>query len=709
MKLYVDWLASARYRFRKIASCQHVGDISKTGQTVISGSLIGIVVAAVAMILLGYFFSFVGPQNLRIADPSIAEIILPNLVGVHPEPGDRFLFVALGLAGPLVLFGAARLATRLRGECRDARPIFYSLMLFALLVCLLKGAVLDASKFLIAQWPLLTIGSALFAYVLILAPASDQKVVKWISVATALVISAILIPALRIWSADSVSYHALFTSHYDAAVSSIVRIAAGGTCLADVVPQYGCYGEFIAPALKLFGTSTTTITAVFALMQISAMWATLLFAARLLELPATRVGCLVSLVIATGFNLTWWYFDPYLQYFPLRFFPPAISLLLVVRYQAAPGGLPAFALGAFSGFSIWWNFETGLAVVLSLAFFIAAGNFTAYPWRDRSKMLKATVRLLLFAFGAAASVGIFSAYLWLKASSPLNFANFFLFQKVFYLTGFAMIPIPAFPDYWAVHAAIIFCVLLYATLWSAFGSPDRDKKLELAAYLAILGAGLFVYYSGRSHPLVLRLVAWPSVILFFFMLERCSLDISKSVDRVVVRAVTALAIVLPTVFFLQALPQLGTLAGLYYHNPPKDPAVAEDVAFIASHIGPHEPAAIVAVNQATLYGETGAKPALEGPSVAEMIRREDLALQTEMLIRHGPEKLFIGTKLYRAAEDSLLGTSIPVDLKLIGTAYAFSRWGPGCRLMFFQRKASNGSESRVTTETAGSACPSTYP
>lgn len=687
MKLRIDWLASARH----------------------SGSLIGTVVGAVAMILLGYFFSYVGPQNPHIADPSLSEIILPNVVGVHPKPGDRFLFAALGLISPLVLFGAARLATGLKGECRDARPIAFALVVFALLVCLHKGAVIDASKFLIGQLPLLTVGSALFAHLVVFTRGGNRKAVKWFSVAAALVVSAILIPTLRVWSADSVDYQASFTSHYDAAVSSIVRIAAGGTCLADVVPQYGCYGEIIAPALKLFGTSTTAITAVFAVLQVLAMWATLLFAARLLEIPATRVGCLVALIVATGFNLTWWYSDPYLQYFPLRFFLPALSLLLVVRYQAAPGRLLAFALGAFSGISTVWNFETGLAIAPSLAAFILVGNFTAHPWRDRTEMLKGAGSLLVFVVGAVVFVGGFSAYLWLKASSPINFANFFLFQKVFYLTGFAMIPIPAFPDYWAVHAAIIFCVLLYATLWSVFGPPDRDKKLELAAYLAMLGAGLFVYYSGRSHPLVLRLVVWPSIILFFFMLERWFWDSSRGVERVIVRMVMALGVMLPTVFFLQALPQLRTLAGLFYHNPPKQRGVAEDVAFVASQVGPYEPAAILALNQATLYGETGAKAVLEGPSAAEMIRREDLALQSEMLIRHGPKKLFVGTKLYHAAEDGLLGTSIPVDLKLIETAYAFSRWGPGCRLMFFQRKPLDSRVSHVATEIANSACSSTYP
>jgi hypothetical protein len=697
VKLGVDWFISARFRFKESA-CR----IFQPDQKPLSGSLIGVVGAGAAMILLGYFFSFIGPQNLKNADPSISGIILPNTVGVHPEPGDRFLFAALGLISPLMLFAAARLSTRLRGECRDAQPIFFILVLFALLVCLVKGAFFDAYKLFLKDWPLLTTGSALFACLMVFVFGEEQKVIKRTGFAGALIISVILVPLLRIWSADSVAYHALFTSHYDAAVSSVVRIAAGGTCLADVIPQYGCYGEFIAPALKLFGTSTTAITAVFAVLQVVAMWSTLLFAVRLLDMPAVQLGCLLSLLIATGFNLTWWYFDPYLQYFPLRFFLPALSLLLVVRYQTAPGALMAFALGAFSGISILWNFETGLAIGPSLAAFILLGNFTARPWNNRADMLKAGARLAAFAVGVAISVGLIAAYLWLKATSAVNFESFFLFQKVFYLTGFAMIPIPAFPDYWAVHAAILFCVLLYSALWAMSGPPVRDHKLELAAYLAILGSGLFVYYSGRSHPLVLRLVAWPSVILFFFMLERCA---SRSIERqAMVRTAMVFGIVLPMVFFLQALPQLRDLAGLFYHNPPKERDFAEDLAFIASQVGRDEPAAIVALNQGTLYGQTGAKPMLNGPSAAEMIRREDLVLQSEMLVRQGPKKLFIGTKLFRAAEDSLLGTSVPVDLKVIERAYSFSRWGPGCRLMFFLRKPPDGPETEVRAGISNSVC-----
>jgi len=44
--------------------------------------IIALIVAASVMIALGYFLSVVGPSNPESVDPSVGDILLPNLVGV---------------------------------------------------------------------------------------------------------------------------------------------------------------------------------------------------------------------------------------------------------------------------------------------------------------------------------------------------------------------------------------------------------------------------------------------------------------------------------------------------------------------------------------------------------------------------------------------------------------------------------------------------
>ncbi len=101
---------------------------------------------------------------------------------------------------------------------------------------------------------------------------------------------------------------------------------------------------------------------------------------------------------------------------------------------------------------------------------------------------------------------IFIAYLYIKSGSQIDVSNYLIFQRVFSVTGFGMIPMPALPDLWTIHALMLFSPLVLSTLWVC-SRDKRDKDLELAAFVAILGTGLAAYYVGRSHPLVLWLVA----------------------------------------------------------------------------------------------------------------------------------------------------------------------------------------------------------
>jgi hypothetical protein len=63
------------------------------------------------------------------------------------------------------------------------------------------------------------------------------------------------------------------------------------------------------------------------------------------------------------------------------------------------------------------------------------------------------------------------------------------------------------------------------------------------------------------------------------------------------------------------------------------------------------------------------KPALRGPGVAELIRRDDLKRLVTFIQRDGPDKLFIGTGLANAAERGLLGTDIPINFEWLRTIY----------------------------------------
>lgn len=636
--------------------------------------------ACATMVVLGHVLHLVAPAPYPGSATEVTSL-LPNTVGVFPEPQDPFLFVSLALAASLVLIGVFAVGVRSNRISVDPQPVFWSIVAIAFVVLIAERSYQDsgvwgaaiagciaATVFGLSVPPKLRIQSARIGFWL-LFPAA-----------------AVLILSQRVWTTGSLVYSGPISSHYEAVTSSIVRIASGSTCLAEVLPQYGCYGEFLAPLLQIFGSTITVLTVIFAILLIAAVWASMAFSAAIVKHPVVLLGCSLCLVMAAGFNLRYDRIDPVLQYFPLRFLFPVLSLLLAMWFQRRASSRKAFVLGIAGGAGLAWNLESGVAVTISLGAFVTIGNFTAHPWRTRAGIAASLRQVLAYSFGVTAFVGTFVVYLVLKADGPVDLRNLIVFQQVFAMTGFGMIPIPAFPAYWTIHAALLFGTLFLAAVAASRPAENRDPALELAAFLAVLGIGLSAYYIGRSHVLVLRLVMWPSILLFFFLLDRTMTAAQGRLARTASAAAVTLAAVVPAAFFALAMP---SVAGnmLRARAAPEEARrpVTDDIAFIRSKTSPGEPVGIVAVDQGVLYGHTATTAAIEGPGVAEMIRRVDLERLMEFLVSRGPEKLFIGTNLGSTAEKGMLGTSIPIDFDRLGTVYS-SEPAPGGRLIYMQRR-----------------------
>jgi hypothetical protein len=230
-------------------------------------------------------------------------------------------------------------------------------------------------------------------------------------------------------------------------------------------------------------------------------------------------------------------------------------------------------------------------------------------------------------------------------------------------------------------------VLVFCTLQTC-SSGQRDKELELAGFVAVLGIGLFVYYVGRSHPLVLRLVAWPGILLFFFLLDKSVRSSRTNLAKSFFVVAMIISAALPAAFLVSVAPSVINVARSARNAPPEDNrAVLSDIDFIRANTFPTEPVAIIAIDQGILYGHTGTTAAIEGPGVAEMIRRVDLDRQIDGLLKKGPEKIFIGTNLDDAAETGLLGTSIPIDMDRLRSVYPIVETAPGGRLVYLRRRS----------------------
>jgi len=651
-------------------------------------SLLLLALACAVMFAAGYGLFLVAPQNPILPANAFDSVVLPNTVGVFPEPRDMLMFVGVLFLIPIVLAGLATLAARLDGELDDPKPIFLALVAVASAILALGGYVPAAGMLFFGFWQSAATLICIVAAVLLTRLSFDllKRLLPW-GLLGLFLISLLLIVSQRLWTPASLVYHGPFSEHYEAVTSSAVRIAAGGTCLADVIAQYGCYGEFISPILKSLGSTVTVVTSVFCVLLIVAAWSAIAFSAILIKHPLLIFSCGVCIVIAAALNLIYYVHEPVLQYFPLRFLFPSIALLGAVWLQKSPDKKRAAALGLFSGAAIAWNLESGLATLISLGGFVTIGNFTAKPWLDPKNRIPALQNAAVYLLGSAVFISAFILYLDIKSGSSVDLRNYIIFQQVFSVTGFGMIPIPAPPDLWTIHALFLFAVLVFCTLRTC-SSGDRDEELELAGFVAVLGIGLFVYYVGRSHPLVLKLVAWPSIFLFFFLLDKSAGSSKTNLAKSFMVLAMIISAALPVAFLVSAAPSVINIIRNVRNAPSEDNrAVLSDIDFIRSKTFPAEPVAIIAIDQGILYGHTGTTAAIEGPGVAEMIRRVDLERQIDGLLKKGPEKLFIGTNLDNAAEAGLLITNIPIDMDRLRTVYSIVETAPGGRLVYLRRRS----------------------
>jgi hypothetical protein len=281
--------------------------------------------------------------NLLLVDPSY----------IRPEPKEKYTYLFLVLATPFILTASVRLTRALTDVTVPLSP-------WPTYAGLIYGAYLAAND---PYWAVFFSSAAskwttwLSVFVLsasIIGVATVRAKTFSISFAVAigslaLSLNLILISASWRWFNDiSLFETEKYIGHYDAVAYSVSQVVNGSTCLADITPQYGCYSEFMAPALKLAGGSTLAISSLFTILQVIAVLALIYTCKRLISRPLLRISALIWLVPVL--NRIWSPVDePNFQTMPVRLIFPTLSLLAALRWMERQTIRRAAQLGVFAG------------------------------------------------------------------------------------------------------------------------------------------------------------------------------------------------------------------------------------------------------------------------------------------------------------------------------------------------------------------------
>jgi len=644
-----------------------------------------VIIAIVAAFVLAGLY----PMLSHAPAPSASLLRTRYLEWLQPEPRERFVFVTLGVALPIMALLVALSPMRdavdklmLRAHRgADALPLLVSALLtyplfgsdFLATIAGRYGEAGTTSSILLF---VALCSAALWCALIVrrLRRRIGDRLRRAIDIAVWTVFAAGIILQIFSWrvrTMTSVSSTGVETTDLDATIYAFSQVAGGKTLLVDLPSQYGLAPEILAPLFRLTGHGLLGLTLLFALLQALSMIA--LFASMSMAVRNRALLLVAGFALLTGTFGMWWYFihipDPYFQYWPIRSFWPAISVFFFARFANKRSLARSAVVSAIGAVALLWNLDTGLFVVIAHAAYLCvrpliglaqrqdAGARPCDSW-SRTTYVRA---LLLHIVIVAALVSAFLIVLGWNARAPLHVDWLIKYQRIFYGVGFAMLPLPLAPHPWMSILGIYLLALL-SSFMAWHDSPATSRR-DLIFYVAVLGLGLFIYYQGRSHIFVLMCVLWPALLIAVIEADHMLRAIRGRLlplSQACLPVATIGIVLFSATSFLLRTPRLlvDVARQVKTRDQIADPVVQDELAFIKTRAKPGEACLILAQRQGLYYAEAGLVSPVTGPGLVETILKEDEVHLTKALLNGQLHCVFLGVGAHSESNLSFPGASV---------------------------------------------------
>lgn len=309
-----------------------------------------------------------------------------------------------------------------------------------------------------------------------------------------------------------------FTAVFD----PVVRVHQGRGLLIDSTSQYGLYPNFLKPIFRLVGLSVfkfTLVMGVLGTLSYGAIW-TMLFRVAVNKLVA--ILGLFSLLFAQWLCFLHVegehrgrYLDLYFQYLPIRMLIPGLVLGFGTSYLHRPTTTKYWALLVLTACGVLWNLDSGLP---TWGAWLATLCFAEFEnGMDRKRVRRIGLHPLRGISVLLSVIAVYNLGVYLRFGQLPALVDVIRSQKLFYMLGFAMIPMP-WPGMWCLVILVYLGGLAHCLGALVAGRLGLSEKVLFL--LALLGLGLFAYYQGRSHRAVLLLAWWPCFPMLAIALDR---------------------------------------------------------------------------------------------------------------------------------------------------------------------------------------------
>lgn len=631
-------------------------------QTIFIFLAVGTVLLAVALVMA------IGAQPSNIA--SSASLIIDAYKDyIAPKPTERLVFGLLAVTIPVLAVVVTLKAPNF--EHLTARPFASSLPWLVALMLYLPflgsdfvvtllgryGAINPHMGLRVAASLVVAIGWCVwFARVervrLSGAWRGNALLLAWLIFGATVLLQLL---SWRVVSFASVTRSGVWSTHADPVFFALSQVVAGKTLLADLPSQYGLFPHMLAPLFCVVGLSVLKLSVLFALMQVASMAGLFFVTSKLVRSRLLLLLAGLALVMVTFETVL--YFagidERYYQYWPIRFFWPAMSVLVFYWFACRRTLLRCAAVSLLSAIGLLWNVDSGLFIVVAFgAYLVAQWAMILFPWseppselRDRWTSRSFAAAIAIHAVVATAVVSASLAVMVLKAGGPLNLRALFEYQRIFIELGLMMLPLPTQVHPWMSVLGVYLAGLVVSLgIWRRRGAQVRA---DVMFYLSMLGLGLFVYYAGRAHILNLVTVCWPAVLL-----AACGADDllrgvrAKVLPRVqlVLPVVAVAMLLLAAASFVSRVPFLLTKvwAQLETHGQVEEPFVASELDLIRAQGTGKRECLILSQRQGIYYAESGLASPLKGPGIVEILLKSDQQAIVEAFVKGRLECVFLG-------------------------------------------------------------------
>ncbi len=313
-------------------------------------------------------------------------------------------------------------------------------------------------------------------------------------------IGLLVLPS-NIYAVSQIANDWPFTYHFNVVLHAVSQVVNGHHLLIQFPHIYGGYIEFLGPIVSLFPRRVETLLALFPVLNAVALLCLLLTARLLIRHPATLLVTGLAL-LAVAFVPT--SDDHYYPYAPIRTLFPSVGLLAAVLYFKRPCFLNYVLASVSAALAPIWNLDTGIVLWVSWTAATIISNLALGKLRHAAQQLGLQVVVLII-------IGIFFLlYLRIVSGFWPDIALLVPFQKLVLGAGYFCVPMLV-PDAWLLVLMVYLVGLVSAfAIYQQKASTWRTNSMVM---VALLGTGLFLYFTGRSVESNLVSVSYPAILL----------------------------------------------------------------------------------------------------------------------------------------------------------------------------------------------------